>query len=301
MTSATSAATRQELRTNQIGIWVCAAIALASFVLGVLTDSIALTLDSTEWGVGVVTGLMYQRIIKMVEKSPDAKYHFGYAKYEPLVVTVEGLLILASGVMSIKFAIQDLINPEDPGSYLPAIILTGATGIVALLLGWNARRVGRKVHSPVLAASGLAWYLDGAMALGLAAGFGAGQTMAHLGFSKLAVHHVDPILAIVLALCMILPPARLIRSNMLELLDATPGGMMENAVTSFVEQFRAEVGLQGLKRLRLRKAGRRLFMTVAFISDRNRTVDEMDQIAHQFTSRARTQFGSVDATVYFDA
>jgi cation diffusion facilitator family transporter len=299
-TDEASAGLKRELRTNQIGMGICAVIGLSSLLMGVITDSVALTLDSSEWGVGVITGFMYQRIIKTLEKSPDEKYHFGYAKYEPLVVAIEGLLILSSCVVSIKFAIQDLVNPETPGSYLPAVLLTGLTGVVALAMGWYTRRVGRQVQSPVLAAGGLAWYLDGLLAFGLAAGFGVGMVMAQTGFSARTVHNLDPIMALCLALLMIVPPARMVRSNMLELLDANPGAEVERSVKEFVERFRVEFALADVKRVRLRKAGRRLFMNVAFISEGATTIEEMDRIAHQFTARAREAFGSVDATVYFD-
>jgi ferrous-iron efflux pump FieF len=299
-TDEASAGIKRELRTNEIGMAICAAVGLASFLMGVITDSIALILDSSEWGVGLITGFMYQRIIRTLEKSPDEKYHFGYAKYEPLVVTIEGLLILSTCAMSINFAIQDLVNPETPGSYLPAVLLTGSTGVVALVMGWYARRVGRQVQSPVLTAAGLAWYLDGLLAFGLAAGFGLGMVMAQTGFSERAVHNVDPIMALGLALLMIVPPARMVRSNMLELLDANPGAEVEHSVKEFVERFRVEFALTDVKRVRLRKAGRRLFMNVAFISEGAKTIEETDRIAHQFTTRAREAFGSVDATVYFD-
>lgn len=291
---------KRELRTNQIGIAISVVITLASFLMGVITESVALTLDSSEWGVGVITGLLYQRIIKTLEKSPDEKYHFGYAKYEPLVVAIEGVLLLASSAVSIKFAIQDLVHPEVTGSYLPAVLLTGLTGVVALAMGWYARRVGRQVRSPILAAGGLAWYLDGLLAFGLAAGFGIGMAMAHFGFSSLAVHNVDPVMAICLAAFMVGPPARMIRSNIRELLDANPGAEVEAAVKAFLERFRVEFGLKEVKHLRLRKAGRKIFMNIAFVTDGTKTVREMDRIAHDFTAQARTTFGSVDATVYFD-
>ena len=299
-TDDTAACLKRELRTNQIGIAVSTVIGLVSFLMGVITESVALTLDSSEWGVGVITGLLYQKIIKTLENPPDEKYHFGYAKYEPLVVAIEGLLLLSSSAVSIKFAIQDLVHPEVTGSYLPAVLLTGITGVAALAMGWYARRVGRQVRSPILAAGGLAWYLDGLLAFGLAAGFGIGMAMAHFGFSSLAVHNVDPIMALCLAVFMIVPPARMIRSNVLELLDANPGAEMEAAVKGFLERFRAEFALKEVKRFRLRKAGRKIFMTVAFVSDGTKTVSEMDRIAHEFTIQASTTFGSVDATVYFD-
>ena len=299
-TNTTSSTLEQEIRTNRISIYACAIIGLASFLVGVITDSVTMMLDSSAWGAGVITSILYTHIIKTVDKSPDAKYNFGYSKYEPLAVTIEGLLILSACVLSVKFAIQDLVHPEDTSGYTLVIFATGITGIVSLAIGLYTQRVSRKIRSPILASSGLSWYTDGLASLGLCAGFSVGETLARFGASRTVVHSVDPIMAIVLTIVLMVPPVRMIRSNMLDLLDANPGAAMEASVREFVERFRAEYGLQEVKRLRLRKAGRKVFLNLSFISDSTRTMREMDQIAHEFSTQAGKELGSVDVMVYFD-
>ncbi|MCX5732709.1 MAG: cation diffusion facilitator family transporter [candidate division NC10 bacterium] len=295
-----SSTLEQEIRTNRISIYACAIIGLASFLVGVITDSVTMMLDSSAWGAGVISSILYTHIIKTLDKSPDAKYNFGYSKYEPLVVTVEGLLILSACVLSVKFAIQDLVHPEDPSGYILMIVVTGITGIASLAIGLHTRRVSRKIRSPILASSGLSWCTDGLASLGLCAGFSIGETLARFGASRTMVHNIDPIMAIVLAIVLMLPPARMIRSNMLDLLDANPGAALEASVREFVERFRAEHGLGEVRRLRVRKAGRKVFLNLGFISDGTRTMREMDQIAHEFSSQAGRELGSVDVMVYFD-
>lgn len=299
-TNTTSSTLEQEIRTNRISIYACAIIGLASFLVGVITDSVTMMLDSSAWGAGVITSILYTHIIKTVDKSPDAKYNFGYSKYEPLAVTIEGLLILSACVLSVTFAIQDLVHPEDTSGYTLVIFATGITGIVSLAIGLYTQRVSRKIRSPILASSGLSWYTDGLASLGLCAGFSVGETLARFGASRTVVHSVDPIMAIVLTIVLMVPPVRMIRSNMLDLLDANPGAAMEASVREFVERFRAEYGLQEVKRLRLRKAGRKVFLNLSFISDSTRTMREMDQIAHEFSTQAGKELGSVDVMVYFD-
>jgi cation diffusion facilitator family transporter len=296
----TSSTLEQEIRTNRISIYACAIIGLVSFVVGIITDSVTMMLDSSAWGAGVVTSILYTHIIKTVDKSPDAKYNFGYSKYEPLAVTIEGVLILSACVLSVNFAIQDLVHPEDPSGYVLMILVTGVTGIVSLAIGLYTQRVSRKIRSPILASSGLSWYTDGLSSLGLCAGFSVGEILARFGASRTAVHNVDPIMAIVLAIVLMLPPARMIRSNTLDLLDANPGAALEASVRQFVERFRAEYGLHEVTRLRLRKAGRKVFLNLGFISDGTRTMREMDRIAHEFSSQAGEELGSVDVVVYFD-
>jgi divalent metal cation (Fe/Co/Zn/Cd) transporter len=142
----TSSTLEQEIRTNRISIYACAIIGLVSFVVGIITDSVTMMLDSSAWGAGVVTSILYTHIIKTVDKSPDAKYNFGYSKYEPLAVTIEGVLILSACVLSVNFAIQDLVHPEDPSGYVLMILVTGVTGIVSMAIGLYTRRVSRKIR-----------------------------------------------------------------------------------------------------------------------------------------------------------
>ena len=49
---------------------------------------------------------------RKLHEPANERYQFGYAKYEPLMTTVEGVLLAGACVGAIVYAVRDLIHPD---------------------------------------------------------------------------------------------------------------------------------------------------------------------------------------------
>lgn len=290
---------KRELFANKISFYACLIIFIFSLIVGIISDSITLLLDSADWLVDFIAGIFTHYIIINIHKTADSKYHYGYAKYEPLAVTIEGVLILSSCLMSIKFAIQDIVHPDEVKSYDLALILTVITGFVGLGMNEYLKRLGRKLNSSILISLGLSWKIATVSSFGIFVGFVIGKWLSLHGYNNIA-NYVDPVMAIILAASLLVSPLRLIKESMLELLDANPGESIEEPIKEAMEGFRNKYNLPQVKHVRLRKAGRKIFIDACFFADASHTVEQVTNIANEFRDCVAERFTHMDITVSFD-
>lgn len=293
-------ALREEVAANRSALYVNIFVFAFTLVIGIRIDSITLLLSSSAWLVDVVATVMYHRIIISIHKEPDARYHFGYAKYEPLVAVVTGLLIVSSCVLSIKYAVQDIVHPEEVHSYALGVALAGATAVVSLGLGRHLQRLGKRLKSAILVVNAADWYVDGLLSAGICAGFLAGKVVSELGHSQAAAY-MDPAMSIVLAGLLLITPIQIIRDNMDDLLDANPGQAIERTTWSIMDRLKDRFPFGRVHRIRLRKAGRKVFLDIRLACGNHCTAQEQSRLVQELRRDADKEFEHVDVTVSFEA
>lgn len=290
---------KQELFIMKLSLVGCIAIAISAFAIGISVDSIALILDSGKRFVAMVAVLLAIFVIKNIHKSADGRYHFGYSKYEPLAVTIEGILIIAVCFMSVKFAIQDIIHPEDILRYDVPIAFTAACGFFGLFLGLYLRRTGKIVNSSILIANGWAWYFDGLFSFGICTGFTLGFILKVLNYGNLS-HYVDPVMTLILVSIIISHPLKTIKHHVLELVDASPGEDVEKIVRETAEKLKEKYALSDIKRIRLRRAGRKVFVDLIFSLKEKENIANINEITAEVTRELSTKFDNFDVIISFE-
>lgn len=286
----------RETRAAHLSIMGAATVFLISFVVGLAVDSVALLLDA---GAGLVILLMAVFVRTNLEKisnPPDPRYNFGYAKYESLTVLLQNGAILLTCLLGIAFALQDMFHPEDISRYdLPA----GAafvSALCSLMLAFYLGRVAKKTGSAMLRTAALHWRVDASLSFGMCAGFFAGLLLVRAGFVSVSPY-VDPVMAILLALVVMRQPLRDLALNAQELLDGVP----EPAVHEKIKQAVQKHGtvFQGIHRMRVRKAGRRMFLDVGFKVPAALTLEKAQFLAENFEEQLTREIPGCDVVVYF--
>ena len=148
--------TREEIivRTSIVGI--SANILLAAFkaAVGIISHSIAITLDSVN-NLSDAAGSVITIIgTKLAAKPADKKHPFGYGRIEYLSAMVIGLIILYAGVTSFVESIKKIISPATPEYGTAAIIILISAVVVKIVMGLYVKKTGEKVNSDSLVASG---------------------------------------------------------------------------------------------------------------------------------------------------
>lgn len=287
---------REQVRAVKASIIGSVTLFLVSAVVGVAVDSITLLLDAAASLVIVFVAFLMRASIKKVHMPPDNLYNFGYEKYEPLTVAVQGVLIIATCIISMKFALQDIIHPDDIHGYGIPVIATFFSGIIGLAIMGYLKKVGARTNSAMIKAASLHWYTDTMLSFGVCAGFLFGFMMQKLGYTGITPY-VDPVMAILLALLFIQAPVKTVFRNAAELLDAAPGGDIYNKVKGVVQEYMPKSF--GVYRLRARKAGEKIFVDVCFIVKDNLTVLEIEELAGSFERDLKVHIPKSDVVVYF--
>lgn len=142
------------IRTSIIGI--IANVFLAGFkaVVGLVSKSIAVTLDAVNNLSDALSSVITIVGTKLASKKPDKKHPLGYGRIEYLSSMIVSGIVLYAGLTSLVESIKKIIHPEAPDYSVVSLIILAAAVIVKLLLGRFVKSQGEKVNSGSLVASG---------------------------------------------------------------------------------------------------------------------------------------------------
>ena len=102
------------IRTSIIGIIANAFLAGFKAVIGILSNSIAVTLDAVNNISDAGSSLVTIIGTKLAGKQPDKKHPWGYGRIEYLSAMIIGIIVLLAGLTSLRESVQKIITPEVP-------------------------------------------------------------------------------------------------------------------------------------------------------------------------------------------
>lgn len=145
---------KQILKVSMIGILVNACLAALKAFIGILSGSIAITLDAINNLKDAVSSVITIVGIRLAARPADKKHPYGYGRIEYLCSMVVAGIILLAGVNFCITSVDGILHPaETHYSLIPMLILVVAVG-VKMMLGRYTLNVGKQVESQSLVASG---------------------------------------------------------------------------------------------------------------------------------------------------
>ena len=142
------------VRTSAIGITANVALAAFKAAVGILSNSIAVTLDAVNNLSDAISSIITIVGTKLSNKKADREHPFGHGRIEYITTTIIAAIIMYAGISSLIKSIQGIMDPVTPDySPLSLVIITVAV-LVKIILGHYVRSVGNRVNSDTLIASG---------------------------------------------------------------------------------------------------------------------------------------------------
>jgi len=295
-----SASTNQELEVSilRISSLLTVVYAIVGIVMAVICDSMTLMVDALYSVVDVVVSVMAIFIVRKIHQPPNEIYQYGYAKYEPFMTAVDGLLIMAISFGSIASSIQDIVNP-DPVNYLQLIILYSFISIfVCIGFGMYMRATGSRISSAVLRADGELWILEGIISAGVCVAFGISDLMTRTVWSRYA-DYVDPVMCIILSIGLLYEPLNIVWESFRDLVDARPEDEIRQSTEEILRGISEQYRLPGIAWMKTRKAGRRVFLTVCYTTERDRSIAEMEAIRREMSDQVLKRAPELDVEILF--
>lgn len=151
---------RTIVRTSIIGIIANVFLATFKAIVGLLSHSIAITLDSVNNMSDVASSLITIIGTKLAKKQPDRKHPWGHGRAEYLSSMIIAVIILYAGITSFVESIKKIIHPETPDYSTAAIVIVSVAIIVKVILGTFVQKTGRRVNSDSLVNSGTDALMD---------------------------------------------------------------------------------------------------------------------------------------------
>ncbi len=176
-----------------------------------LTQSVGVLSDALESMVNVVAAGVTAWAVAVAARPPDKDHPYGHDKAEYLSSTLEALLIGIAGALIISEAWQRLSNPRAlEWSWPGFVVMTVASGL-NWLLGHYLVRSGKQWRSQALESDGRHVLSDVVTSIGVLLGTALAMYTS--------VPWLDPVLALLVALFLIVLAVRLLRENIQGLMD----------------------------------------------------------------------------------
>ena len=142
------------IRTSIIGIITNVFLASFKAAVGLISNSIAVTLDAVNNLSDALSSIITIVGTKLAGKLPDRKHPLGYGRIEYLSAMIVSGIVLYAGITSGVESVKKIIEPELPDYSIISLVIIAVAVVVKILLGTFVKAQGKKVNSGSLTASG---------------------------------------------------------------------------------------------------------------------------------------------------
>ena len=145
---------RQIIRVSIVGI--IANVALAGFkaAVGILSHSIAITLDAVNNLSDAASSAITIVGTKLAGKAANREHPYGYGRVEYLTTMVVSAIVLWAGITSLVESVKGIIEPQTPSYDTIGLVIVGVGVLVKLVLGRYVTSAGKRLGADTLIASG---------------------------------------------------------------------------------------------------------------------------------------------------
>jgi cation diffusion facilitator family transporter len=240
-----------------------------------LTGSVGLLSDTLESTVNLAAAVVALLALRMVSRPADEEFTFGYSKVEYFSSGFEGGMILLASLGIIVSALPRLFDPQPLEQIGFGILISVCASLINLGVSLVLMQAAKRYESITLEADARHLMTD----VITTAGVLVGVALVWLtGFNWL-----DPIIALLVALNILITGYRLVIRSIRALLDISLPPEDIATVKSILDSF----GSNGVRyhALRSRQAAKRKFLVVHLLVPGSWTVRE----AHKLAEKVETQ------------
>lgn len=207
-----------------LALTVSVLLLIVKFVAYFLTDSKAVLSDAVESIVNVAAGAFLVYSMNMSTEPVDKCHPYGHGKVESFSAGLEGGFILLAGIMILVESIPAFFTPAAPQKMGLGIILITGTGIVNLAVGFYLLRTGKKHKSEALQADGHHLLSDFYSS--------AGVILALVAVQFTGWIWLDPLVACLVAVNLLVPGARLLRNAVGNLMNKADPEILQGVLAA---------------------------------------------------------------------
>ena len=255
-----------------------------------MTDSVGLLSDAAESTVNLVAAVVALIALTVAARPATERFLYGRAKAEYFSAAVEGAMIFVAAAVILVVSVERFVIPipiHNVGiGLIVAVIAAVINGAVAFVL----LRAGSRHNSITLRADGHHLLTDVWTSIGVVAGVGL---VALTGWQRL-----DPLIAFIIGINIIVTGTQLLRESIGGLLDKTLADEDNEAIVEILRAHSSHnVSFHGLQ---TREAGRHQFMNVHMQVPDEWSVHHAHQVAHTVEDDILSQYPLMNAIIHIE-
>ena len=202
--------------------------------------------------VNLAAAVIARIALRVAARPADAGHHYGHGKAEYFSAGMEGLMIFVAAAVILAGSVQRFMHPVDLEHVGIGLAISTVATAINGAVGLALLKAGRRHRSVTLSADGKHLMTDVWTSVGAVIGV---LLVALTGWQRL-----DPVVAAIVGINILITGYRLVSGSVGALLDASLVPQELATVTAVLDRFRSdEVDFHGL---RTRQSGRHRFVSV---------------------------------------
>ena len=215
------------IRISAIGIAANVALAVFKAVVGILSNSIAVTLDAVNNLSDAISSIITIVGTKLSNKKADREHPFGHGRIEYITTTIIAAIIMYAGISSFIKSIQGIMDPVTPDYSPLSLVIIAVAVLVKIILGHYVRSVGNQVNSDTLIASGSDALFDATLSTSVLA---AALIFIFTGIS------IEAYVGIVISVFIIKASIELLQGSIKEIIGMRPDAALSTLIYDIVKE-----------------------------------------------------------------
>jgi len=243
-------------------------LAILKITFSVLTGSVSLLADGLDSALDIATTVLGYVALRVAVKPPDKEHQFGHEKFENLFSIGIAVILVASSFVIGYQAINKLTNPIIAEFNIYNVIIASASILLKGFLVWLNIRIGKQIKSPSLIANGKNFRTDVLTSIVVLISVSIG----HLSIGSVSLYWIDPSVALIIAVVIILTAVGIIKEASNVLLDSGPDIEEMEKMKEIILQ---QEGVKGVGNIRARLISSDNFLVdLDIFLDPNISIDE---------------------------
>ncbi|MDD7384360.1 MAG: cation diffusion facilitator family transporter [Actinomycetaceae bacterium] len=213
--------------------WLSLAAAVATIVLKTsayaVTGSVGLLSDAAESLVNLAAAVIALLVLRTVAKPADSRYTFGRSKAEYFSSAVEGSMIFVAAGFIMYAAVGRLLHPQAIDKLGVGLVISVIASLINGAVSLVLLHAAKLYRSPTLHADGIHLGTDVVTSAGVV-----------IGVTLVGITHwqpLDPIVALLVGINIIVAGFRLVRGSLAGLMDVTLPDAQNKALLAVLRQF----------------------------------------------------------------
>jgi len=264
-------------RLAKVSVWTLVALGVIEVAAGQFTGSIGLSADGIDSiSDGFVSFLVWLGL-KMSQKAPDEKFHFGYHKVETLVAFVTSIGLMGLGGVVLYRSYLAFVKPKPLTLPVLALAVLLIAGTISLYRALQMRRIAKRYNLSSLRLDANNAIKDGS------ASFLVFFTVLA---SSLGFHQMDGVGGMAVGVFIVVVSYVVLRETTLVLLDAYHNPQLVEEIRGIVE---SNGGVE-VKDILLRASGPYVQAEIHIEAESDMTVGQLDEIKSSIENAVKERF-----------
>ncbi|MDD4914798.1 MAG: cation diffusion facilitator family transporter [Methylococcales bacterium] len=281
-------------------------IALKSYAYW-LTDSVGLLSDALESVINLVAAVIMLFVLSIAARPPDHRHAYGHEKIEYFSSGAEGIMILLAAFSIIWSAVERMEHPVTLQKLDVGIAISVFASLINLFVARILIHVGMLRRSITLESDGRHLMTDVWTTVGILIGIAAISIGNHFETTRVLAGKLgmngweilDPVIAMLVAVNILLAGLQLIRRTISGLMDAALPAEEQAAIIAVLEQFVASDHII-YHAFRSRYAGARRFMSVHVLVPGDWTVQQGHDLVETMELHIMSLFDNIDIDTHLE-